>query len=327
MRLPVEVVRRVRTALGPDPILIYRISLIDLVPAGSTWDEVITLAKAVEAAGASLLNTGIGWHEARVPAIATSVQRAAFAHLTHLRPEVTIPVITSNRINTPDVAEAILASGQADMVSMARPFLADPDFVAKDASGRAAEITPCTACNQACLDHAFSGKLTSCLINPRACAETELTYLPTPAPKTIAVVGAGPAGLMTAIIAAQRGHHVTLFDKATEIGGQLNLAKQVPGKEEFHGLVAWFATMLERSGVTVALGREASPDVLQGLDEVVIATGVTPRDPGIPTDPGATMLSHIDVLRGAAVGKTVAIIGAGGVWARPPGGLTAPASR
>ena len=314
MRLPVEVVRRTRTALGPDPILIYRLSLIDLIPDGSTWGEVIQLAKAIEAAGASLLNTGIGWHEARVPTIATSVPRAAFAHLTaRLRPEVSIPVITSNRINTPEVAEAILAAGQADMVSMARPFLADPDFVAKAATGRASEITPCIACNQACLDHTFSGKLTSCLVNPRACAETELTYAPTTTPKGIAVVGAGPAGLMTAIIAAGRGHQVTLFDKAKEIGGQLNLARQVPGKEEFHGLVTWFATMLDRRGVIVTLGREATPDDLQGFDEVVIATGVTPRDPAIPTDPGATVLSYIDVLRGAAVGKTVAIIGAGGI--------------
>ena len=314
MRLPVEVVRRVRDATGPDFILIYRLSMIDLVPNGSTWDEVVTLAKAVEQAGASLINTGIGWHEARVPTIATSVPRAAFAHLTaRLRPEVGIPVITSNRINTPEVAEAILASGQADMVSMARPFLADPDFVAKAASGRAAEITPCIACNQACLDHTFSGKLTSCLVNPRACAETELIYRPTTMPKRIAVVGAGPAGMMTAIIAGQRGHHVTLFDKAAEVGGQLNLAKMVPGKEEFHGLVSWFATMLDRAGVALRLGAAATPDDLHGFDEVVIATGVIPRDPGIQTDPGATVVSYIDVLRGAKLGHRVAVIGAGGI--------------
>ncbi len=314
MRLPVEVVRRVRHATGPDFILIYRLSLIDLVPDGSSWDEVILLAKAIETAGASLINTGIGWHEARVPTIATSVPRAAFSHLTaRLRPEVTIPVITSNRINTPEVAETILAAGQADMVSMARPFLADPDFVAKAASGRAAEIAPCIACNQACLDHTFSGKLTSCLVNPRACAETELSYDPTPTPKRIAVVGAGPAGMMTAMVAAQRGHHVTLFDKAAEVGGQLNLAKQVPGKEEFHGLVAWFATMLDRAGVTLQLETEATPDALKGHDEIIISTGVSPRDPGIPTDPDARVLSYIDVLRGADIGRRVAVIGAGGI--------------
>ncbi|WP_431298001.1 FAD-dependent oxidoreductase [Tabrizicola sp. BL-A-41-H6] len=314
MRLPVEVVRRVRQACGSAFILIYRLSLIDLVPDGSTWDEVVTLAKAIEQAGASLINTGIGWHEARVPTIATSVPRAAFAHLTaRLRPEVTIPVITSNRINTPKVAEAILAAGQADMVSMARPFLADPDFVAKAAAGRAAEIAPCIACNQACLDHTFSGRLTSCLVNPRACAETELVYTETVAPKRVAIVGAGPAGLMTAITAAGRGHQVTLFDKANEVGGQLNLAKQVPGKEEFHGLVRWFATMLDRTGVTLRLGAEATPEDLKHFDEIVIATGVSPRDPGIPTDPDAPVLSYVDVLRGAPVGHRVAVIGAGGI--------------
>ncbi len=314
MRLPVEVVRRARAAVGADFILIYRLSLIDLIPGGSSWDEVVTLAKAVEQAGASLINTGIGWHEARVPTIATSVPRAAFAHLTaRLRPEVTIPVITSNRINTPEVAETILAAGQADMVSMARPLLADPDFVAKAAAGRAAEIAPCIACNQACLDHTFSGKLTSCLVNPRACAETELTYEPASLAKRIAVVGAGPAGMMTAIVAGQRGHQVTLFDKAAAVGGQLNLAKQVPGKEEFHGLVAWFATMLDRASVTLRLSTEATADLLAGFDEIVIATGVTPRDPGIPTDADALVLSYIDVLRGAATGHRVAVLGAGGV--------------
>jgi 2,4-dienoyl-CoA reductase (NADPH2) len=314
IRLPVEVVKRSRAATGPNFMLIYRLSLIDLVPDGSSWDEVIFLAKAIEQAGASLINTGIGWHEARIPTIATSVPRAAFAHLTaRLRPEVSIPVITSNRINTPDVAEDLLARGMTDLVSMARPFLADPDFVTKAATGRAAEIAPCIACNQACLDHTFSGKLTSCLVNPRACAETELTYDPTTSPKRIAVVGAGPAGMMTAITAAQRGHQVTLFDKAAEVGGQLNLAKQVPGKEEFHGLVAWFATMLNTTGVTLRLGAAATPETLQGFDEIFIATGVTPRDPGIPTDPDARVLSYIDVLRGAEVGPKVAVIGAGGI--------------
>lgn len=314
MRLPVETVARVRAAMGPDAILIYRISLIDLVPDGSTWDEVLQLAKAIETAGASILNTGIGWHEARVPTIATSVPRAAFAPLTaRLRPEVTIPVITSNRINTPEVAERLLADGAADMVSMARPWLADADFIVKAAGGRADRIAPCIACNQACLDHTFSGKLTSCLVNPRACHETELTYTPATTPKRVAVVGAGPAGMMLAIVASDRGHAVTLFDKAAEVGGQLNLAKQVPGKEEFHGLVDWFRTMLTDPRITLRLGTVAKADDLADFDEVVIATGVTPRDPGIPTDPGAQVYSYVDVLKGATLGPRVAVIGAGGI--------------
>ncbi len=314
MRLPVEVVRRVRAAVGPAFILIYRISLIDLVPDGSTWDEVVLLAKAIEAAGATILNTGIGWHEARVPTIATSVPRAAFAWLTgRLRAEVSVPVIASNRINTPEVAEGILAEGLADMVSMARPFLADPDFVAKAAAGRATEIAPCIACNQACLDHTFSGKLSSCLVNPQACHETELVYAPAALAKSVAVVGAGPAGLMCAMVAARRGHRVTLFERAAELGGQLNLAKQVPGKEEFHGLVAWFRTMVTGLSIEVRLGVEAGVDTLRGFDEVVVATGVAPRDPGIPGQDGANVLRYIDVLRGAAVGKRVAVIGAGGI--------------
>jgi 2,4-dienoyl-CoA reductase (NADPH2) len=314
MRLPVETVRRVRAAMGPGAVLVYRISLIDLVPDGSSWEEVIQLAKAIEAAGASVLNTGIGWHEARVPTIATSVPRAAFAHLTaRLRPEVSIPVITSNRINAPDVAERLLAQGAADMVSMARPWLADADFIVKAASGRAAEIAPCIACNQACLDHTFSGKLTSCLVNPRACHETELVYNPAVQPKRVAVVGAGPAGMMTAIVAAGRGHSVTLFDKADQVGGQLNLAKQVPGKDEFHGLVDWFATMLRQPGIDLQLGTEAAADQLSGFDEIVIATGVTPRDPGIPVESGATVLNYIDILKGADVDRRVAVVGAGGI--------------
>ncbi|MBN8630865.1 MAG: DUF4147 domain-containing protein, partial [Rhodobacterales bacterium] len=284
------------------------------VPDGSTWDEVVQLAKAIEAAGASVLNSGIGWHEARVPTIATSVPRAEFAPLTaRLRPEVGIPVIASNRINAPDVAEELLANGAADMVSMARPWLADAEFIAKAASGRAAEIAPCIACNQACLDHTFSGKLTSCLVNPRACHETELVYAPAEAVKRVAVVGAGPAGMMTAIVAASRGHRVVLFDKANEVGGQLNLAKQVPGKEEFHGLVDWFAAMLRQSGAEVRLGQAATVENLQGFDEIVIATGVTPRDPGIPVEAGANVLSYIDVLKGAQVGHRVAVVGAGGI--------------
>lgn len=312
MRLPVEVVRRVRAAAGADFIVIYRISLIDLIPDGSTWDEVVTLAKAIEGAGASILNTGIGWHEARVPTIATSVPRAAFTWLTgRLRPEVGIPVITSNRINHPEVAEGILARGEADMVSMARPFLADAEFVAKARGGRAADIAPCIACNQACLDHTFSGKLTSCLVNPRACHEVELAYAPAASPKAVAVVGAGAAGMMAAMVAAERGHRVTLFEKGPEVGGQLNLAKQVPGKEEFHGLVAWFAHRLAATGVEVRVNTAATVEGLAGFDEVIVATGVTPRDPGIPGQERA--LGYADVLRGAPVGKRVAIVGAGGI--------------
>ena len=312
MRLPVEVVRRVRAAVGPDFIVIYRISLIDLIPNGSSWDEVILLAKAVQAAGASLLNTGIGWHEARVPTIATSVPRAAFADLTaRLRPEVSIPVITSNRINTPDLAETLLASGVADMVSMARPFLADPDFVAKAAAGRAAEIAPCIACNQACLDHTFSGKLTSCLVNPRACHETLLSYDRAEVGKSLAVVGAGPAGMMAALVAARRGHRVVLFEKDFQLGGQLNLAKLVPGKEEFHGLVDWFAASVAAAGIETRLGSAATVEDLRGFDAVIVATGVTPRDPGIPGQERA--LSYLQVLQGAPVGPRVAVIGAGGI--------------
>jgi 2,4-dienoyl-CoA reductase (NADPH2) len=312
MRLPVEVVRQVRAAVGADFILIYRISLIDLVPDGSTWDEVVTLAQAIEAAGASVLNTGIGWHEARVPTIATSVPRAAFAHLTaRLRPEVSIPVIASNRINTPDVAEALLAEGAADLVSMARPFLADPDFVAKAAAGRADLIAPCIACNQACLDHTFSGKLTSCLVNPRACHETVLSYPMAETAKTVAVVGAGPAGMMTALVAAQRGHSVVLFDRAKTLGGQLNLARLVPGKEEFNGLVDWFTASIAESKITLRLGCTADVEALRGFDEVVIATGVAPRDIQLAGQERA--LSYLEVLRGAKVGARVAVIGAGGI--------------
>jgi 2,4-dienoyl-CoA reductase (NADPH2) len=315
MRLPVEVVSRIRAALGPDFLIIYRISLIDLVPDGSTWDEVVTLARAIEAAGADVLNTGIGWHEARIPTIATSVPRAAFSWLTaRLRPEVGIPVITSNRINTPQVAETLLAAGQADMVSMARPFLADPDFVAKAARGRSAEIAPCIACNQACLDHTFSGKTASCLVNPRAAHETELTLTPARTSKTIAVVGAGPAGMTAAITAAQRGHKVTLFDRANQTGGQLTMAREIPGKEEFHGLTTWFATMLATTGVTLQLNTEATPALLAPFDEVILATGVSPRDPQIPTEPGANVASYIDILTGkVTAGARVVILGAGGI--------------
>ncbi|WP_424967066.1 FAD-dependent oxidoreductase [Dinoroseobacter sp. S375] len=315
MRLPVEVVRRVREAVGPDFIVIYRLSMIDLIPNGSSWEEVVQLAHAIEDAGASILNTGIGWHEARIPTIATSVPRKAFAWVTQkLMGEVTIPVITSNRINTPEVAEEVLAEGCADMVSMARPFLADADFVAKAAAGRSETIAPCIACNQACLDHTFSGKLSSCLVNPRACHETELTYAPAETPRKIAIVGAGPAGLSTALVAAERGHAVTLFDRADRIGGQLNMARMVPGKEEFHGLVDWYETMVAERQVELRLGTEVTPDTVAGYDAVVVATGVLPRDPAIPGQDAENVLSYIDVLRGGAeVGPRVAIVGAGGI--------------
>jgi 2,4-dienoyl-CoA reductase (NADPH2) len=315
MRLPIDVVRRAREAVGPDFILIYRLSMIDLVPEGSTHDEVVQLAQEVEKAGATLINTGIGWHEARIPTIATSVPRAGFAWVTKkLMGKVGIPVITSNRINMPDVAEQVLADGCADMVSMARPFLADPDFVRKAKDGRGDTIAPCIACNQACLDHTFSGKISSCLVNPRACYETELTVTPTDRPRSIGVVGAGPAGLSAAMTAAERGHNVTLFDRDSKLGGQLNMAREIPGKEEFHGLVDWFTTMVDDLDITLKLGAKVGADDLDGFDEVIIATGVIPRDPGIDGQDGPNVLSYIDVLRGKApVGKRVAIIGAGGI--------------
>ncbi|HEY9019041.1 MAG: NADPH-dependent 2,4-dienoyl-CoA reductase [Paracoccaceae bacterium] len=315
MRLPIEVVKRARAAVGDDFIIIYRLSMIDLVPNGSTFDEVVTLAKEIEKAGASIINTGIGWHEARVPTIATSVPRAAFAWVTKkLMGQVGIPVITSNRINTPEVAEDVLATGCADMVSMARPLLADPDFVAKAMAGRAKQIAPCIACNQACLDHTFSGKISSCLVNPRACFETELVIAPAATPKTVAVVGAGPAGLSVALTAADRGHKVTLFDRGARIGGQLNMARQVPGKEEFHGLVDWYEEMVAASSIDLRLNTDVTADDLAGFDEVVIATGVIPRDPSIPGQDRPNVLSYIDVLAGKApVGKTVAVVGAGGI--------------
>ena len=315
MRLAIEIMKRVRAAVGEDFIIIYRLSMIDLIPNGSNHEEVVQLAQEVEKAGATMINTGIGWHEARIPTIATSVPRAGFAWVTKkLMGKVGIPLITSNRINMPDVAESVLADGCADLVSMARPFLADPHFVLKAEQGRADEIAPCIACNQACLDHTFQGKISSCLVNPRACFETELTLERTDAPKTVAVVGAGPAGMSTAIAAAQRGHKVTVFDRADEVGGQLNMAKQIPGKEEFWGFVDWFGTMAAKHGVRLELGREVGADDLNGFDEVIVATGVLPRDPKIEGQDMPHVLSYVDVLRGKAqVGKRVAVIGAGGI--------------
>ena len=317
MRLPVEVVRRVREAVGEEFIIIYRLSMLDLVEGGSSTEEIITLGKAVEAAGATIINTGIGWHEARIPTIATKVPRAAFTWVTaRFRKELSVPVVTSNRINTPEVAEEVLQRGDADMVSMARPFLADSDFVNKAAEGRADEINTCIGCNQACLDHTFSLKLTSCLVNPRACHETELTIEPTTESKKLAVVGAGPAGLAFATTAASRGHKVTLFDAAQEIGGQFNVAKQIPGKEEFYETLRYFRRQIELTGVTLQLGTQvAAADLLEaGFDEVILATGITPRTPAIDGVDHPKVLGYLDVLqKKVSVGEKVAIIGAGGI--------------
>jgi 2,4-dienoyl-CoA reductase (NADPH2) len=320
MRLPIEIVERTREAVGRDFIIIYRLSMIDLVPDGSTWDEVVTLGKAVAQGGASIINTDIGWHEARVPTIATSVPRRAFTWVTQkmkaefLAAGITTPLVTSNRINTPEVAEAVLAEGCADMVSMARPLLADPAFVNKAAAGRADEINTCIACNQACLDHIFRNKLTSCLVNPRACHETELNFRPTARPRRVAVVGAGPAGLTAATLLAERGFRVDLYDAADDIGGQLNMARQVPGKEEFNEMLRYFRRRVALTGVTLHLRTQVNAAQLQDHDEVIVATGVTPRDPKIPGQDHPKVLSYIDVLRHhKPVGRRVAIIGAGGI--------------
>ena len=317
MRLPVEIVARTREAVGDDFIIVYRLSMIDLIPDGSTWEETVMLGKAIEEAGATIINTGIGWHEARVPTIATSVPRQAFTWVTRkMKQEVNIPLITSNRINLPSVAEEILARGDADMVSLARPMLADPEFAKKAREGRADEINVCIACNQACLDHTFSGKMTSCLVNPRACHETELNYAPTTTKRRFAVVGAGPAGLSTALVLSERGHDVDLYDAAAEIGGQLNMAKIIPGKEEFYEMLKYFGRQLELSSVNLHLDTRVGADDLKdkGYEAVIIATGVVPRDPKIEGQDHPKVLSYIDVLRNRAdVGKRVAIIGAGGI--------------
>lgn len=315
MRFPVEIVKRVREAVGEDFIVIYRLSMLDLVPGGSSLAEVVTLAKEIEAAGATIINTGIGWHEARIPTIATSVPRGAYTWVTKkLMGEVSVPLVTTNRINTPEVAEELLADGYADMVSMARPMLADPDFVAKAAAGTPDAINTCIGCNQACLDHTFSGRITSCLVNPRACHETELVLSPTRLKKRVAVVGAGPAGLACAVSAAERGHEVTLFDAASEIGGQLNVARKVPGKQEFDETLRYFRHQLGAHGVDVRLDTWVTGETVAGYDEVVVATGVTPRTPDIPGVDHPRVLGYLDVLRdGAAVGDRVAVLGAGGI--------------
>ncbi|MEQ3639104.1 MAG: NADPH-dependent 2,4-dienoyl-CoA reductase [Alteromonas sp.] len=318
IRLPIEVVRRVREAVGERFIIIYRLSMLDLVEGGSTFDEVVQLGKEIEKAGATIINTGIGWHEARIPTIATKVPRAAFTWVSaKFREQLSIPLITSNRINTPDVAETVLARGDADMVSMARPFLADPDFVRKAQQNKADEINTCIGCNQACLDHVFSGKMTSCLVNPRACHELELNVKPADKKKRVAVVGAGPAGLAAAVTSAQRGHDVVIYDAASEIGGQFNIAKQIPGKEEFYETLRYFARQIElHDNITLKLNTRVDASTLndEGFDDVLVATGIKPRMPAIEGIEHSKVMSYVDVLRDKKpVGNKVAIIGAGGI--------------
>ena len=314
-RLAVEIVRGIRQRVGPDFLIIYRLSMADLVEGGQNWDEVVALGKEVEAAGASIINTGIGWHEARVPTIVTSVPRAAFTSITaSFRPHVQIPVVTSNRINLPQVGEEVLARGDADLISMARPFLADPEWVLKATTDRADEINVCIACNQACLDHVFAKRKASCMVNPRAARETELVLLPTRRTRRIAVVGAGPAGLSAAVTAAERGHEVELFEADDEIGGQFGIARRIPGKEEFAETIRYYERRLELTGVKVHLGHRASVEDLTGFDEIILATGVSPRIPSIPGIDHEKVLSYVDVVRhGRPVGKSVAVIGAGGI--------------
>jgi 2,4-dienoyl-CoA reductase (NADPH2) len=317
IKLGVEVVRRVREAVGEKFIIIFRLSMMDLVEGGSTFDEVVQFGQAIEKAGATIINTGIGWHEARIPTIQTKVPRAAFTWVTaKYKEHFSIPVITSNRINTPEVAEEILQNGDADMISMARPFLADADFVLKAVEGRSDEINTCIGCNQACLDHIFTGKMTSCLVNPRACFETEINIIPTKKVKKIAVIGAGPAGLSASTALAQAGHDVTLFDGECEIGGQFNIAKQVPGKEEFSETIRYFSGQLKITGVTVKLNTKVTAAELNvsDFDEVVIATGINPRTPLIEGISHKKVLNYIDVIKHKkVVGKKVAVIGAGGI--------------
>jgi 2,4-dienoyl-CoA reductase (NADPH2) len=315
MRFPVEIVRRAREVVGDGFPIIYRLSLLDLVEGGQSWDEVVALAHLVEEAGATVLNTGIGWHEARVPTIITQVPRGAWTWATaRLKQEVAIPVCASNRINTPELAERLLADGTADLVSMARPLLADPEFVNKAAAEREDEIITCIACNQACLDHAFRNQKASCMLNPRAARETELVLMPVMRPRTVAVVGGGPAGLSAAVSFAERGDRVTLFEKDTELGGQFKLAMRIPGKEEFAEALRYFRRRLEVLGVEVRLGTAATTELLAGFDEVVVASGVEPRMPAIPGIDHPSVVSYADLLAGSAVaGKRVAVIGAGGI--------------